>query len=71
MEEENDSRPGSLLSEPSRDSSDVAPYVSWGVCQREIPLSAAVSPEASDYVAHFCGLECYEQWRDRSGHSER
>ncbi|HZM36287.1 MAG TPA: DUF3330 domain-containing protein [Burkholderiales bacterium] len=37
------------------------------VCQREIPLSAAVWRESSDYVAHFCGLECYELWRNQSG----
>ena len=33
-----------------------------GACGREVPLSEAVVPEASDYVAYFCGLECYERW---------
>lgn len=33
------------------------------VCRKEMPFSAAVTPEMEDYVAHFCGLECYEQWK--------
>jgi len=32
------------------------------VCLREIPKSDAQSAEARDYVAYFCGLECYEEW---------
>lgn len=34
------------------------------VCMTEIPESEATSVEATDYVAHFCGLECYVLWRD-------
>ena len=33
------------------------------VCMKEIPTSEARSEEASDYVLHFCGLECYEKWQ--------
>jgi Domain of unknown function (DUF3330) len=44
-----------------------ASYVPCGVCQREIPLSAAVWREGSDYVEYFCGLECYDRWRNPSG----
>ena len=36
------------------------------VCHKEVPLSEAVIPEATDYVAHFCGLECYSQWKQQS-----
>jgi hypothetical protein len=36
------------------------------VCHREIPVSAAVWREGSDYVAHFCGLDCYDRWRHQS-----
>ena len=36
------------------------------VCRKEIPLSEAVIPEAADYVAHFCGLECYAKWKQQS-----
>jgi hypothetical protein len=40
-----------------------AQRVECSVCLREIPRSEAIVPEASDYVAYFCGLECYEQWK--------
>jgi len=43
--------------------------VSCAICRKEIPLTAAVIPEASDYMAHFCGLECYEQWKRQSERS--
>lgn len=33
------------------------------ICLKEVPLSEVDYPEAEDYVAHFCGLECYEQWK--------
>jgi len=33
------------------------------VCLKEIPASEADSCEATDYVIHFWGLECYDQWR--------
>ena len=32
------------------------------VCEREVPISEAVVPEATDYVVHLCGLECYQRW---------
>ena len=34
-------------------------------CMKEVPVSEAKSAEAEDYVVHFCGLECYEQWIKR------
>ncbi|MBI4807821.1 MAG: DUF3330 domain-containing protein [Nitrosomonadales bacterium] len=36
------------------------------VCHKEIPLSEAQRFEAQDYVAHFCGLDCYSTWKHRS-----
>jgi len=33
------------------------------VCLKEVPKSEAEMAEARDYVAYFCGLECYDQWR--------
>jgi hypothetical protein len=33
------------------------------VCLKEVPRSEAAMAEARDYVAYFCGLECYEKWR--------
>ena len=32
------------------------------VCLKEIPKSEAAMAEARDYVAYFCGLDCYEKW---------
>jgi hypothetical protein len=40
--------------------------VSCAICRKEIPLTEAVIPEAADYMAHFCGLECYAQWKKES-----
>ncbi|MDH5648305.1 MAG: DUF3330 domain-containing protein [Gammaproteobacteria bacterium] len=35
------------------------------VCLKEIPVSEARSDEALGYVIHFCGLECYEKWKNQ------
>ncbi|MCX7194269.1 MAG: DUF3330 domain-containing protein [Proteobacteria bacterium] len=40
--------------------------VSCDICLKEVPVSEATTPEAVDYVAHFCGLECYAKWRQGS-----
>jgi hypothetical protein len=37
--------------------------VSCEVCLKLIPKSEASSAEARDYVAYFCGLDCYDKWR--------
>jgi hypothetical protein len=52
---------------PGLPSAEPASHVSCSVCHHEIPLSAAVWREGSDYVAYFCGLECYERWRNQPG----
>ena len=36
------------------------------VCRHEVPQSEAMNIEASDYVAHFCGLDCYQRWLSAS-----
>ena len=41
--------------------------VSCEICLKEVPISEAVVPEATDYVAHFCGLDCYEKWKNQRG----
>ena len=43
--------------------------VSCAICRKEIPLNEAVIPEASDYMAYFCGLECYAKWKQQSERS--
>lgn len=37
--------------------------VACEICLKEVPLSEATVPEATDYVAYFCGLECYDKWK--------
>lgn len=46
-----------IPSEPDR--------VACKVCFKEIPLSEAVNEEATDYILHFCGLDCYAKWKIR------
>jgi hypothetical protein len=40
-----------------------AQKVKCEVCLKEIPKSEAKCAEAVEYVAYFCGLDCYQQWR--------
>ena len=44
--------------------------VSCKVCLKEIPISEAKSGEATDYVVHYCGLDCYEKWNAQSKEEE-
>lgn len=37
--------------------------VSCKLCLESVPLSESEIPEAEDYVAYFCGLECYDVWK--------
>ncbi|MCU7800513.1 MAG: DUF3330 domain-containing protein [gamma proteobacterium symbiont of Lucinoma myriamae] len=37
--------------------------VACEVCLNKIPVSEAKSAEATDYVAYFCGLDCYDKWK--------
>jgi hypothetical protein len=46
------------------DPSPAAQRVACGVCLKEVPKSEAVSPEASDYVIYFCGLDCFATWKN-------
>ena len=52
----------------TKDNSAETKTVACDVCLKEVPVTEAVIPEATDYVAHFCGLECYEKWK--KGQSE-
>lgn len=38
--------------------------VHCGYCHKAIPKSEAYQPEGKDYVAYFCGLDCYRHWFD-------
>ena len=41
-------------------------FVACSICLAEIPESVAMSSEADEYTQHFCGIECYTQWRDEN-----
>jgi hypothetical protein len=43
----------------------VSGQVRCEVCKKEVPRADAVDFEVGDYVAHFCGLECYARWKGR------
>jgi len=49
----------------------VTEKVSCEICLKEIPLSEAKRFEAEDYVANFCGLDCYATWKQLSEESKR
>jgi len=36
--------------------------IACSVCLKEIPLNMVDTPEGSDYIGHFCGIECYEEF---------
>ena len=41
-------------------------HVPCDICMKEIPIDEANSFEAVDYVVHFCGLECFEKWKQNN-----
>lgn len=49
------------MSTPTRPDIELE-QVSCIVCLKEIPLSAALTPEGGDYIGQFCGIECYEHF---------
>jgi len=40
-------------------------HVSCDICMKEIPIDEANSFETVDYVIHFCGLECFDKWKEK------
>ncbi len=41
--------------------------ISCEICLKEVPRSDAKMAEVDDYVAYFCGLDCYDKWRHQNG----
>ena len=39
--------------------------VSCDVCLKEIPAESEEYFETDDYVQHFCGIDCYKQWKQQ------
>ena len=46
----------------NQNNSNETEIIECSQCLKEIPASEARSAEGTDYVAHFCGLECYDKW---------
>jgi len=36
--------------------------IACSICLKEVPLALAVTPEGADYIGHYCGIECYEEF---------
>ena len=47
--------------EPHKQSTEID-IIACEICLKEVPHSEAQTTEVDDYVMHFCGLECYDQW---------
>lgn len=41
-------------------------HFSCEVFMKEVPLTEGENPETADYIVHFCGLECYEEWKSQN-----
>ena len=48
-----------------------AERVACEVCMKEVPVSEATVSEATDYVAYFCGLACYDKWKKQHDKPDR
>ena len=35
------------------------------VCFKEIPISEAKSVKVTDYIMYYCGLDCYDKWKEQ------
>ncbi len=38
--------------------------ISCDICLKEIPSTVNQNSEADEYVSNYCGLECYQEWKD-------
>jgi YHS domain-containing protein len=45
--------------------------VACEVCLMEIPKSAALSHEASEYVYYFCGDDCFRKWQQAAEQEQK
>ncbi len=41
------------------------------VCLKEVPNTVNQNAEADEYVSNYCGLDCYQQWRDKQNEQEK
>ena len=47
-----------------------AETISCEICLEEIPNTVNQNAEADEYVSNYCGLECYQQWKDKQAEPE-
>lgn len=40
-------------------------HIACEMCLKEVPITEATIPEATDYFVHFGGLECYAKWKSQ------
>lgn len=45
--------------------------IDCSTCLTEIPSDAGQSAEGEDYVLHYCGIECYSQWKNQPKDTEK
>lgn len=50
---------------PTSDKLVEVKLIACEICMKEVPITEAIVSEAVDYVMHFCGLECYEKWKNQ------
>ena len=46
-------------------------HINCEICLKEIPADEAQSEEATDYVVHFCGLDCYQVWKEKQKNADK
>lgn len=44
--------------------------IACAICLTELPQSVASNQEADEYAQHYCGLECYLEWKKRHASKE-
>jgi hypothetical protein len=49
-----------------KDQTAAAEHAACSICMKEIPTSEAVVPEVTDSLMHFCGLTCYNKWKNQT-----
>jgi hypothetical protein len=61
----------SIIVMNSKQSTERRELVDCEICLKEIPVSEAKNEEATDYVMYFCGLECFDKWKESGGEQDQ
>ncbi len=56
---------------PDNDKQTQDEKVECDICMKEIPKSGAQMDETNDYVAHFCGLDCFDKWKHQKENDDQ